>query len=87
MLEFIASNYVDLGGWAFSGLVMCTVWIMILRGDVVPGSTARLWKESWETEREAGKHRDDQITKLIEGQRTTNKLISALQDAARDREP
>lgn len=78
--------WLDIGGWAFSGLILVTVWVMVIRGDIVPRSTAQMWQDSWKIEREAGKERDDQITKLLEGQETTNKLVQALHDAALERE-
>ena len=87
MAETLVMLALDYGGWAAFIATIVTIWILLLRGDIVPGSTARLWLESWQVEREAGKFRDEQITKLLEGQETTNKLVSALHDVARDRAP
>lgn len=79
MVDIALSDY---GGWGVAALIAITVWIMLLRGDLVPGGTAKLWLQSWQVEREAGKRRDEHLETLLEGQETTNKLIAALHEAA-----
>lgn len=74
----VGIDWWEAGGWGLFVLSNLSFVIMLLRGDIVPGKIARNYLDAWQTEREAGRVRDDQINELLETSRVTTKFIEDL---------
>lgn len=73
--EFLSSiRIVDVGA---SALVVIIV-LMILRGDLVPKSTANSWRDAFEKSQQAGEIKDAQITKLADATTVVARALDAL---------
>lgn len=71
-------NWADLGwaGLALSLLIFNVV--SIARGWMVPGPTARMWFEAWQTDRHTVERLSDGMEKLTEGQKTIATFIGEI---------
>lgn len=77
-------NIGELTGWGVAGIVLVAgVWL-IFKGVLVPGSTARMWFEAWQTDRHTVEKLADQVDSLTKGQQTITTFIGEIK-AAGDR--
>lgn len=74
-------NLADVTGWAaFAGLCGLIV-VGVLKGWIVPGPTARMWFEAWQTDRHTVELLSEQTKALAQGQTVITKLVEDLKHA------
>lgn len=86
-MEFLPAWASDLSGWGTVGILV----LLIAMGRLVPKSAldrerenTKTWQDAWKTERAANLEKSEQVAELLEIGRTTEKVMGALQEAARD---
>lgn len=74
-------NVSDLAGpLGIIAVLVGVVWL-IAKGVLVPGSTARMWFEAWQTDRHTVEKLADQTRELTEGQKTITTFIGEIKAA------
>lgn len=74
-------NVADLTGWGVALVVLVGVVWLVAKGTLVPGSTARMWFEAWQTDRHTVEKLADQGEKIVKGQETITHYIGEIKAA------